>query len=70
MHDLLAAKDILDAALKEAERKNLKKITKLVIELGKIIDHGEGISQENLEFNLKMVAKGTRRKCPNRDKRN
>ncbi|PIS42214.1 MAG: hypothetical protein COT24_04705 [Candidatus Kerfeldbacteria bacterium CG08_land_8_20_14_0_20_40_16] len=59
MHDLLAAKDILDTALDEAEKKKLNKITRLVIELGKVVDHGEAISRENLEFNLRLVAKGT-----------
>jgi Zn finger protein HypA/HybF involved in hydrogenase expression len=59
MHDLLAAKDILETALKEADEKKLKKITSLVIEMGKVIDHGEAIKKENLEFNLDMVSKGT-----------
>ena len=59
MHDLLAAQDIVKAAIFEAKKKNLKKITKLVIEMGEVIDHGEAISRENLEFNLKIVAQNT-----------
>lgn len=59
MHDLLAAKDILETALNEAEKQNFKKITLFVIEMGKVIDHGEAIKKENLKFNLNMVSKGT-----------
>lgn len=59
MHDLLAAQDIVKAAILEAKKKNLKKITKLVIEIGEVIDHGEAISQENLEFNINVVSLGT-----------
>lgn len=65
MHDLLAAKEILDTALAAAKDKNLKKITKIVIELGnKEYSHGdhthlETIDPENLEFNLKLVVKNT-----------
>lgn len=59
MHDLLAAQDIVKTALSEAKKKNLKKITKLVIEMGQVVDHGEAISPENLEFNINVVAKDT-----------
>ncbi len=73
MHDLLAAKEILDTALPIAKEKGFKKITKIVIELGnKEYVHGstslttggdhahiETIDPENLEFNLKLVAKNT-----------
>lgn len=73
MHDLLAAKDILDTSLAAAKKKNLKKITKIVVELGnKEYHHGstalttggdhthlETIDPENLEFNLKLVSKNT-----------
>jgi Zn finger protein HypA/HybF involved in hydrogenase expression len=40
------------------EKNNLKKITKAVIELGRIVEHGEEILAENLEFNIKMMAEG------------
>jgi len=65
MHDLLAAKDILDTALRTAKEKKLKKITKIVIELGaKEYSHGdhthlETIDPENLKFNLKLIVKNT-----------
>lgn len=59
MHDLLAAQDILEAALKEAKKKKIQKITKLVIELGKIEEHGEAINKNNLKYNLKLVARGS-----------
>lgn len=65
MHDLFAAKEIIDAALNAAKEKKIKKITKIVIELGnKEYDHGdhkhtETIDPENLDFNLKLVAKNT-----------
>lgn len=59
MHDLLAAQDIVKRAIFEVKKKNLKKITKLVIEMGEVIHHGGAISRENLEFNLKIVAQNT-----------
>ncbi len=73
MHDLLAAKEILDTALNAAKEKKLKKITKIAIELGnKEYHHGssdlttggdhahiEIIAPENLEFNLNLAAKNT-----------
>lgn len=65
MHDLLAAKKILDTALNAAKKKKLKKITKIVLKLGsKEYSHGdhthlETIDPENLEFNLHLVVKNT-----------
>lgn len=73
MHDLLAAKEILNTALNVAQENKLKKITKIVIELGnKEYSHGstkltpggghahlETIDPENLEFNLNLVVKNT-----------
>ena len=59
MHDLYAAQDILEAAKKTAKSKKLKIITKLVIELGQIEDHGDVISEENLRFNLQLLSKNT-----------
>lgn len=65
MHDLLAAKEILDTVLGAAKEKKLKKITKIVIELGnKEYSHDnhtrlETIDPENLEFNLSLVEKNT-----------
>lgn len=59
MHDLLAAQELLRKALEVAHAKNLKKITKIVVELGTIIDHDEEIGEENIEFNLNNLAVGT-----------
>jgi Zn finger protein HypA/HybF involved in hydrogenase expression len=65
MHDLLAAKEIIDEVVENANKNNLKKISKVVIELGqKKYAHGdhehiEDINPENLEFNLKLFAKNT-----------
>ena len=59
MHDLYAAQDVLGAALKTAQQKNLKKITKVVIDLGTIADHGDEITDSNLVYNFKLLAKST-----------
>lgn len=65
MHDLLAAKEIIDEVIKNANKNNLKKVSKIVIELGnKEYKHGdhthsETIDPENLKFNLNLVAKNT-----------
>lgn len=65
MHDLLAAKEIIDEAIKNADKNKFKKVSKIVIELGqKKYAHGghehiEEINPENLEFNLKLFAKNT-----------
>lgn len=65
MHDLLAAKEIIDEIVANAKKNNLKKVSKVLIELGaKEYSHGghshsETILPENLEFNLKLVAKNT-----------
>jgi len=59
MHDLMAAQEILRKALEVAREKKLKKITKIVVELGTVIDHDEEITEENISFNLKNLAKGT-----------
>lgn len=65
MHDLLAAKEIIDEAVENAKKNNLKKISKISIELGnKKFSHGdhfhiETIDPKNLEFNLKLIAKNT-----------
>lgn len=73
MHDLLAAKEIIDEVIENAKKNNLKKISRIMIELGvKEYPHGsselttggdhthtETILPENLEFNLKLLAKNT-----------
>ncbi len=65
MHDLLAAKEIIDEIIKNANKNNLKKVGKVVIELGnKEYSHGghahlETIDPKNLKFNLNLAAKNT-----------
>lgn len=73
MHDLLAAKEIIDEVVENAKKNNLKTVSKVVVELGnKEYHHGstalttggdhthlETIDPENLEFNLKLVSKNT-----------
>jgi Zn finger protein HypA/HybF involved in hydrogenase expression len=59
MHDLHLSNKILNLILKEGEKNNFKKIIEIKIELGKIIEHNQIITPENLKFNLKMLAKGT-----------
>jgi Zn finger protein HypA/HybF involved in hydrogenase expression len=59
MHDLHEANKILKLILDYASKNKLSKVTTAVIELGSIIEHGDEISAENLEFNLKMLAKNT-----------
>ena len=58
MHDFHLADLIHKAIIEEAEKNNLKKITKAVIELGSIIEHEEEVQPENLKFNIKMLAEG------------
>lgn len=59
MHDLVAAQDIINAALQVAKRNKLKKISKIVVGLGKVIEHNEEVKPENLQFNFGLVKKNT-----------
>ncbi len=59
MHDLVAAQDTVKAACRIAEKNKLKKITKITIKLGKIIEHNSELSPENLQFNFELVKKNT-----------
>jgi Zn finger protein HypA/HybF involved in hydrogenase expression len=58
MHDFHLADIIYKTIIDYAQKNNLKRITKAVIELGAIVEHGEEILAENLEFNIKMMAEG------------
>ncbi|MFA6593959.1 MAG: hydrogenase/urease maturation nickel metallochaperone HypA [Candidatus Buchananbacteria bacterium] len=58
MHDFHLADTIYKAIIEEAEKNNLKKIAKAAIELGVIVEHGEEVLPENLDFNIKMLARG------------
>ncbi|MFA5135385.1 MAG: hydrogenase/urease maturation nickel metallochaperone HypA [Patescibacteria group bacterium] len=59
MHDLLAAQDIVRAAVQTAEKNKLTKITQVIIRLGKIVEHNEELSPENLRFNFGLISKNT-----------
>lgn len=59
MHDFHLADQIFKAILEEAEKNNLSKIKKAIIELGIIVEHGEEVLPENLKFNIEMMAKGS-----------
>ena len=59
MHDLHTADKIIKIALEQGLKNKLKKITKIVVELGSIVEHGEEINSANLKFNLKLLSKGT-----------
>lgn len=59
MHDLHAADKILKLALEKAAENKLQKVTRIVVELGKALEHGQKILPENLEFNLRELARGT-----------
>ncbi|MFA6382702.1 MAG: hydrogenase/urease maturation nickel metallochaperone HypA [Candidatus Buchananbacteria bacterium] len=59
MHDLHAADQILKLVLEKANENKLSKVTKIIIELGSMVEHGEEINADNLAFNLKLLAKNT-----------
>lgn len=66
MHDFLLAKEIVDAVLANAKENNLKKVSRVVLEIGTISmahdgydEHTEDISVDNLEFGIRTITKGT-----------
>lgn len=59
MHDLHEADRILKLVLDHAKRNKLKKVTKIKIGLGSVIEHGSEIDPENLKFNIGLLACGT-----------
>ncbi|MBW6441094.1 hypothetical protein K0B03_03620 [Patescibacteria group bacterium] len=59
MHDIHAANQILKTALEYAEKNKCKKIYSMAIELGKIVEHNELITPENLKYNIKLISKNT-----------
>ncbi len=58
MHDFHLADTIYKTIMDYAVKNNLQKVTKAVIELGSIIEHGEEILPANLKFNIKLLAEG------------
>lgn len=59
MHDFYLAKDILKTVLEYADKNGFKKISKIEIELGSLVEHGEEILSENLIYNFKLLSKNT-----------
>lgn len=59
MHDLHEADKILKLILNTAKENKLNKVTRAEIDLGQIIEHGAEVLDENLYFNIVMLAKGT-----------
>jgi len=59
MHDLHAAGRILKQVLEYGRKNNLKKITKIKLELGEIEEHNEALSSDNLKFNLNLLSQNT-----------
>ena len=57
MHDLHEANRIAQIILERVNKHQLKKLTSIDIELGQVIEHGQDILPENLEFNLRMILK-------------
>lgn len=59
MHDLVAAQDIVKAAVQTAKKNKLKKITSIVVKLGTIVEHNQEILPSNLQFNFELVKRNT-----------
>ena len=59
MHDLIAAQDIVKKAVEIAKKNRLKRITRIIVNLGKIVEHNEVLSPENLQFNFRLVRRNT-----------
>jgi len=59
MHDFHEADKILKLILESAAANKLIKVNKAVIELGRIIEHGDQITPENLKFNILLLSKNT-----------
>jgi Zn finger protein HypA/HybF involved in hydrogenase expression len=55
MHDFHLANEIVEIAKEYARKNGLSKISKIVVELGNIIEHGEGIKPENLKYNINLL---------------
>ena len=60
MHDLHEADRILKLVLDHVEKNGMKKVTKIKIGLGSVVEHGSEINPENLKFNVGVLARGTK----------
>ncbi|MFA6096964.1 MAG: hydrogenase/urease maturation nickel metallochaperone HypA [Candidatus Paceibacterota bacterium] len=59
MHDIHAANQILKTALEYANKNKFKRISSMTIELGKIVEHNELITPDNLKYNIGLISKNT-----------
>lgn len=59
MHDFHLADQIIKTVLDYANKNGFKKITKIEIELGDIVEHGEIIEPENLIYHFKLLSEKT-----------
>lgn len=59
VHDWHLADQILKTVLDYASKNGLKNVSKIEIELGDIVEHGETILPGNLIYNFKLMAKDT-----------
>ena len=59
MHDWHLANEILKTVLEYAQKNGFKKVSRVEIELGSLVEHGEEISPENLIYNFGLLAKNT-----------
>jgi len=57
MHDFHEADRISQIIKSELEKNNLKKLNQINLELGSVVEHGEEIKAENLEFNIRLILK-------------
>lgn len=59
MHDFHLAQQVLKTVLAYADKNGLKNVSRIEIELGSILEHGELIKPENLRYNFKLLAEKT-----------
>lgn len=59
MHDFHLANEILKTVLEYAKKNGFKNVSKVRVELGSIVEHGEDITSENLRYNFKLLAEKT-----------
>ncbi len=59
MHDWHLANEILKTVLDYANKNGFKNVSKVELELGSIIEHGEEILPENLIHNFRLLAEKT-----------
>ena len=59
MHDWYLANEIFKTVLDWANKNGFKKVSKIEIELGSLLEHGEEITPENLLYNFKLISENT-----------